>query len=206
MRVKEENRETAVFSRAEQRKIERICMEKGGIYTGIVLCLHTGIRIGELLSLTWRDVDFRSNLLRVEKTVVRLRAEDGGYTDYIDRPKSPSSRRAIPLSPKAAEALKEMKKHAGGEYVFCGRKGRVSVRAYQHRFENLLRKNNIRVLHFHALRHTFATRVMECGVDVKTLSELLGHKNAAITLNRYAHSMMDTKRKALRRMEKYIGM
>lgn len=99
-----------------------------------------------------------------------------------------------------------MKKHAEGEYVFCGRKGRVSVRAYQHRFENLLRKNNIRVLHFHALRHTFATRVMECGVDVKTLSELLGHKNAAITLNRYAHSMMDTKRKALRRMEKYIGM
>ena len=206
VRVKEENRETAVFSRAEQRKIERICMEKGGIYTGIVLCLHTGIRIGELLSLTWRDVDFRSNLLRVEKTVVRLRAEDGGYTDYIDRPKSPSSRRAIPLSPKAAEALKEMKKHVGGEYVFCGRKGRVSVRAYQHRFENLLRKNNIRVLHFHALRHTFATRVMECGVDVKTLSELLGHKNAAITLNRYAHSMMDTKRKSLRRMEKYIGM
>lgn len=79
---------------------------------------------------------------------------------------------------------------------------RMSIRSYQYLFERLTEKVGVRKLNFHALRHTFATRALECGMDIKTLSELMGHKNASITLNRYAHSMMDTKIAAMNKLEK----
>ena len=78
----------------------------------------------------------------------------------------------------------------------------MSIRSYQYLFERLTEKAGVRKLNFHALRHTFATRALECGMDIKTLSELMGHQNATITLNRYAHSMMDTKIIAMNKLEK----
>ena len=81
------------------------------------------------------------------------------------------------------------------------RKGKIfytSITSLSH----ISKKAGVRKLNFHALRHTFATRALECGMDIKTLSELMGHKNATITLNRYAHSMMDTKIAAMNKLEK----
>ena len=78
----------------------------------------------------------------------------------------------------------------------------MSIRSYQYMFERLTEKAGARKLNFHALRHTFATRALECGMDIKTLSEIMGHKNASITLNRYAHSMMDTKIKMMQKLPK----
>lgn len=69
----------------------------------------------------------------------------------------------------------------------------MSIRSYQYIFEKLTEKVGVRKLNFHSIRHSFATRAIECGMDIKTLSEIMGHKNASITLNRYAHSMLDTK-------------
>ena len=86
------------------------------------------------------------------------------------------------------------KETAKSDYVIENKKGeRMSIRSYQYMFEKLTERAGVRKLNFHALRHTFATRAIECGMDIKTLSEIMGHKNASITLNRYAHSMMDTK-------------
>ena len=78
----------------------------------------------------------------------------------------------------------------------------MSIRSYQYMFEKLTERAGVRKLNFHALRHTFATRAIECGMDIKTLSEIMGHKNASITLNRYAHSMMDTKIEMMNRLPK----
>ena len=80
--------------------------------------------------------------------------------------------------------------------------GRMSIRSYQYMFEKLTEKAGVRKLNFHALRHTFATRAIECGMDVKTLSEIMGHQNASITLNRYAHCMMDHKIAMMNRLPK----
>ena len=78
----------------------------------------------------------------------------------------------------------------------------MSIRSYQYMFEKLTEKVGVRKLNFHALRHTFATRAIESGMDIKTLSEILGHKNASITLNRYAHSMLEHKIQVMQKLPK----
>ena len=80
----------------------------------------------------------------------------------------------------------------------------ISIRAYQRSFELFLKRLNIPHKGFHSLRHTFATRALECGMDVKTLSEILGHKNANVTLNRYVHSLMEHKREMMNRLGKLL--
>ena len=88
----------------------------------------------------------------------------------------------------------------GGGYVISNKSKPVLVRSYQRSFERLLKRLNIPRRGFHALRHTFATRAVECGMDIKMLSEILGHKSPAVTLNRYVHSFMDGKRKMMNRL------
>ena len=80
----------------------------------------------------------------------------------------------------------------------------VSIRSYQRSFELLLKRQNIVHCGFHSLRHTFATRALECGMDVKTLSEILGHKNPTVTLNRYAHSLLEHKAAMMNRLGKLL--
>ena len=100
--------------------------------------------------------------------------------------------------------LKGIKKCSECEYIVADGNKPVFVRSYQRTFELLLKKLNIPHKGFHSLRHTFATRAMECGMDVKTLSELLGHKNATITLNRYAHSLLEHKVDMMNRLGKLL--
>jgi integrase len=89
--------------------------------------------------------------------------------------------------------------------MIAGNNGKVvSVRSYQQSFECLLKNLHIDHKGFHSLRHTFATRAIECGMDIKTLSEILGHKNPTITLNRYAHSLMDHKREMMNKLGKLL--
>ena len=170
---------------------------------GIVLCLYTGLRIGELLALTWDDIDFGKGLLFVSKT-----CHDGNdginHIRIIDSPKTVHSRRVIPLPKQILSLLKDIKKRSKCEYIIADGNKPVFVRSYQRTFEFLLKKLNIPHKGFHSLRHTFATRAMECGMDVKTLSELLGHKNATITLNRYAHSLLEHKVDMMNRLGKLL--
>lgn len=203
-RAQENTKKVEVFTREEQRKIEAAVMGSGDPRLfGILLCLYTGIRIGELLGLEWEDVDLPCGLLRVNKTVYRDRDEDGVWRLVVDRPKTTSSDRIIPLPSYITELLIERRKTRGGTYVIENKKGeRMSTRSYQYLFEKLITRVGVRKRNFHTLRHTFATRALECGMDIKTLSEIMGHKNASITLNRYAHSMMDTKIQMMNRLPK----
>lgn len=181
------------FSIQEQKKIEEAALSaKKDKYRGIVLCLYTGLRIGELLALAWNDIDFDKNILSVKKTC-HDGNENGKRIRIIDTPKTENSRRQIPLSKTLVKMLKDMKKKSNCEFVIADGEKPVYIRSYQRSFELLLKKLKLPHKGFHSLRHTFATRALECGMDVKSLSEILGHKNATITLNRYAHSLWEHK-------------
>ena len=192
------------FTREEQRRLEEaIAVSEDRRLFGIRLCLYTGLRIGELLGLEWQDVDMEKGILHIQKTVYREKNAEGEWQLFVDRPKTAASERMVPLPGYLAEDLRIYRRGARSGFVIENKKAeRMSIRSYQYLFERLTGKAGVRKLNFHALRHTFATRALECGMDIKTLSELMGHKNATITLNRYAHSMMDTKIAAMNKLEK----
>lgn len=192
------------FSVAEQKKIEQYVLEsKKSKLKGIVLCLYTGLRIGELLALTWEDIDFQKGRLSVTKTCHDGNV-NGKHCIIVDTPKTETSRRYIPLSKPLLAILKDLKKESKSDYIVSDKGDSVFVRSYQRTFELLLKRLNIPHKGFHALRHTFATRALECGMDVKTLSEILGHKNATITLNRYAHSLWEHKAEMMNKLGKLL--
>ena len=123
----------------------------------------------------------------------------------IDTPKTDNAYRIVPIPKQLMVKLKEVKKHSVGEYVVDGKtKYGAEVRSYQRTFESILKRLEIAHKGFHALRHTFATRALEVGMDVKTLSEILGHGNPMITLKRYAHSMLEHKIEMMNRVGKLL--
>ncbi len=182
------------FTVEEQKKIvDAVLSSNKRHLIGIVICLYTGIRLGELLALEWQDIDFINGLLTVNKSCYDGKNEKGIYGRIIDVPKTASSLRVLPMPKQLLSILKKYKLSAK-KNVVNNNGNIVFVRTYQRNFAKLLNKLNISHHGFHALRHTFATRALECGMDVKTLSEILGHKNPTVTLNRYAHSLMDHKK------------
>ncbi len=203
VRPRLEEKQTECFTKEEQKKIEEyILQSKKQRLVGIFLCLYSGLRIGELMALTWESIDLAEGLLSVTGSCHDCWGEDG-YEKRIEPPKTKSSARIIPLPKQIIGVLKEAKVGSCGRYVIGGDR-LVSVRSYQRTFELLLKKLQIPHRGFHALRHTFATRAIECGVDVKTLSELLGHKNPAVTLNRYVHSLMEHKHMMMDRLGRLL--
>lgn len=187
-------KEIQALTRSEQKTIENHCLSnRKSNYIGIIICLYTGIRIGELLALTWDNIDFDKKILVIKKTSYSAKIE-GKYVIVVDKPKTKNSNRIIPLSDKLINLLIVLKNNSKSEYVISTRNNTiVEIRSYQRTFASILLKCNIRQYNYHALRHTFATRALELGMDIKTLSEILGHANVSITLNRYAHSLTDYK-------------
>lgn len=194
IRPKSREKQVDCFNKVEQKKIEQYSLtkQKPKLY-GFLLCLYTGLRIGELLALTWKDVDLINGRLTVNKSCHDSWVT-GKYVKVIDTTKTESSERVIPLPKQLLPMLKDLKKKSNSDYLIVGKSEYGSqVRSYQKTFDRLLKKLNISHKGFHSLRHTFATRALECGMDIKTLSEILGHKNANITLKRYAHSLYEHK-------------
>ena len=203
-RPKPKEKQVECFSAWEQKKIEEATLSaKKDKYRGIILCLYTGLRIGELLALTWSDIDFEKSILSVTKTC-HDGNENGKHIRIIDTPKTENSRRQIPLSKTLVKMLKEIKKKSKCEFIIADGEKPVFIRSYQRTFELLLKKLGLQHKGFHSLRHTFATRALECGMDVKSLSEILGHKNAMVTLNRYAHSLWEHKAEMMNKLSKML--
>lgn len=205
VRPKGREKQVDCFSKEEQRKIEQFIFEKKkNKLFGVVLCLYTGLRIGELLALTWDDVDLQKGIMTVSKSC-HDSWENGKYVKIIDTPKTDCSVRTIPIPKQLLARVKEHKKSSSGNYVVIGKSIHgAQVRSYQKTFEMLLNRLHIAHKGFHSLRHTFATRALECGMDIKTLSEILGHKNPTITLKRYAHSMLEHKTEMMNRLGKLL--
>lgn len=192
-------RKIRCFTEGEQRRIEnRVNLVRNPSEIGVLVSLYTGLRLGEVLALTWNDVDFSKNLIYIDKALYYK-----GKQIVISTPKTPSSIRVIPIPQFLLVLLRERKKHAVGEYVVADEFGLPIIpRTYQYRFYALLKRAKVERRGFHSLRHTFATRALECGMDVKSLADVLGHANPVVTLKRYAHSMLDYKKTMMNKIGK----
>ena len=191
----------------EIEKICNACIAKYGngspVYRlghAVIVLMYTGLRKGELLALEWENIDFNEKKLTVKQNavMVRNRAKDA-ETKFIhlvqDSGKTDSSCRIIPLNKKAIAALEEIKKINGDfKYVMATKSGKImNPRNLSRMFETALERCNIEPTGVHACRHTFASMLFKAGVDVKTVSELLGHANVNITYNIYIHLIKEQK-------------
>ncbi|MBP3856194.1 MAG: site-specific integrase [Ruminiclostridium sp.] len=188
--------EIAVLSKSEQSRLMAYLNGDFDLNAlGIALSLHIGIRIGELCALQWKDIDLANRTITVRKTVQRIKSYDGKNATklVITEPKSASSVRVIPI-PECLVSMLEKFKDSADKYILSSKLSPVEPRTMQYRFASVLKKANLPSVHFHSLRHAFATNCIALGFDVKTLSEILGHSSVEITLNRYVHSSLDRKR------------
>ncbi len=187
-------KEVGTFSRSEQAKLLSVlCTKRNRFKLGVLLCLFTGLRLGELCALKWSDIDFGNKTLTVRRTVQRLYVENARTkTALVEAtPKSNNSRREIPLQDAIVDLLTDFQD--GEEYVFGG-SGPLDPRTMQNHYKRILQEADIPYKNFHVLRHTYATNCIEGGTDIKSLSEMLGHASVKITLNYYVHPSMDIKR------------
>lgn len=192
---------TFILNRSEQKKIiYYIINNQSPKNIGILLALYSGLRIGELCALKWKDIDFKKNILHVNKTLQRVYIK---YSDnqseskiIITNPKTKNANRDIPLNSNFAVLLKNLKTHDENYILSCTDKW-IEPRTYRKYFDKLLNELNIDHINFHSLRHTFATNCIRLGTDYKTVSELLGHSSINITLNLYIHPQMSQKKKCI---------
>lgn len=193
------------FEKQEQQILEQYCMNsKKTNHIGIVICLYTGLRIGELLALTWDDIDFENGILNIDKEAYKVK-ENGIWRTIIDKPKTKSSIRIIPIPKTLLSKLKEIKKKSKFEHIISTRENTVvDTRSYQKTYERILNNLHIPYKNFHSLRHTFATRAVEFGIDVKSLAEIMGHKNPTVTLQRYTHSLLSYKKDMMNKLGKML--
>lgn len=212
--LKREQKEIRVFSLEEEKQLVDYLQEHMDLSAlGILVCLFTGIRVGELCAMKWDDINLPEKKMNVRKTMQRLRvntlaegsaAAGKGSADKnrtkvkILEPKSACSIRTIPLPDAIMEILADS--YIPGTYLLTGNSSRyVEPRTMQNRFKKILSACGIPDANFHATRHTFATRCIELGFDIKSLSEILGHANVAITMNRYVHPTMALKAENMNR-------
>ncbi len=205
-RPKIKEKEIICFNVDEQKKIEQFVLSgKKQKLFGIILCLYIGIRIGELLALEWEDVDFEKRTISVNKSCHDGKDKNGKFGRIVDTPKTKASKRVIPVPKQIIPLIKAHKRKSKSKYVITDDYNNPPyVRSYQRAFELLLKRLKIEHKGFHALRHTFATRAIECGMDVKTLSEILGHKNPTVTLNRYVHALLEHKAEMMNKLGKIL--
>ena len=203
--VKVKNAPLRVLTVQEQQILISELMEKLDFTgLGVYICLFTGIRVGELCTLTWDDISLENNMIHIHRTMQRIQTPDCEKKTaiLIAEPKSQCSIRDIPIAGTLREKLMQQTVKEG--YVLTGNKNKyVEPRTMQNRFKAIAERCGIRDVHFHTLRHTFATRCIEVGFDVKSLSEILGHANVSITLNRYVHPSMELKQKNMDKLSAF---
>lgn len=197
---KSENKATKIFDKNERSKLQNYL--QGNLVEsnlGIFLAMYSGLRIGELCALTWDDIDFDNSFVHVSKTLQRIsdNSKDSKTRLVITTPKSKTSIRDIPLPSFVMDVLWQNK---GCGYILSCSTKPVEPRTLQNRFKTVLKNCGIHNANFHLLRHTYATVCIENGFDAKTVSELLGHSNVNITLNRYVHSSLEMKRRCVDRL------
>ncbi len=202
-----QKREMTVLGVEEQKRLETYLYSNlNPTKAGILISLYTGLRIGEVCALSWNDVDFKKKIIRIRHTVARVRnleKERKTVTKLIiDVPKTQSSVRDIPISSNLLPILEKIYNISSSNYVISENIGFISPRTYEYRYHKLLEECGIEHVNYHVLRHTFATRCVEAGVDIKSLSEILGHSSVGVTLNTYVHSSMELKRTQLEKLSK----
>ena len=192
-----------VFTVGEQQRLCRhLLQRRDPCSIGIVLALYTGLRLGELCALRWAHISLEERCLTVRETMQRLPipGEEKKTAVVLSTPKSPSSLRTIPLPEGICEILAGIRA-PGDCYLLTGDERYIEPRSLENRFKAALRICGIEPAGFHICRHSFATRCVELGFDVKSLSEILGHSSVNMTMNRYVHPSMEFKRENMKRLD-----
>ena len=195
--------EVRLLSDSERCTLEKyIAARPDKTALGIAISLYTGLRIGELCALQWGDIDLDKRILTVRKTIQRIQSSGGNKRTKltITEPKSDKSKREIPIPSILIDLIKSHMS-ASDDYVLTGKTRPIEPRTLQYRFAGILNNADLPSVHFHSLRHAFATRAVSLGFDIKTLSELLGHSSIELTLNRYVHSSFEKKREYMELMK-----
>lgn len=166
---------------------------------GMLLCMNSGLRIGELCALTWSDLDLEERIMHVTKTMQRIYRRDDVPRSHvaITSPKTATSVRDIPLSEKICALAVQIADLEPQHYVLSNSDRYMEPRTFRKHYDLFLRAHGIPHVNFHGLRHAFATRCIENGADYKVVSELLGHSTINTTLNMYVHPQMAEKRKCV---------
>ncbi len=219
---------TALSAEQQRELVQESYSHRYGIFVRLTLC--TGLRLGELIAVKWEDIDMVNGTLTVRRTLNRLAKLNSGAESnstiksdtnsnanrteiILDTPKTKNSRRVIPLPSGAIEELKQWrskqqieKQNAGTSYindnfVVTNELGKFfEQKTFKTQFDKMVRATNIEKLTYHSLRHTFATRALERGMDYKTLSSVLGHYSVAFTMDTYVHCLDEKKRKEMDKM------
>lgn len=206
--VKQSKKQMRIFTIAEQKELLKFLMnDRKHTSLGILLCFFTGLRIGEICALKWGDISIEEESIFVHQTMQRLQtteSNEGKTKILISSPKSVSSIRQIPIPSQVFGLIKKIQlaSHFPNDaFLLTGSSSKyIEPRTLQYQFKKILIECGIKDANFHAVRHTFATRCIEVGCDVKSLSEILGHSNVNITLNCYVHPPMNLKRQNLEKL------
>ena len=193
---------TRALSAHEQRVLVQHLLSQDNIFSfGILLALYMGLRVGEICALKWED--FSENTVHISKTMQRLKNAAGKTEVMILPPKTNSSNRIIPIPTALLPIIEKYRKPNG--YVLTRSNGKFSEpRLMQNKFAKCIEACGLEDAHFHTLRHTFATRCIESGMDVKTLSEILGHSDVKTTLDKYVHSSLELKKQSIDKLSLVI--
>lgn len=206
---KESKREMRVLSKEEQSAFVRYLLNDTDYCKfGVLLALLTGMRIGEVCALRWENISLESRTIKVSATMQRLKNLDSPKEAktkvVIGMPKSDNSVRTIPMSEDVLMLCSRMEPADKSAYVLTGDESYMEPRTLQYRMDKYTKSCNLEGVHFHTLRHTFATRCVEVGFELKSLSEILGHSNTTITLERYVHSPMELKRDNMNKLSMIV--
>lgn len=204
-----ENKVLDVLSVSNHRKIlNHIQSHFTFMGLGIYISLSTGLRIGEICSLKWSDINVTDGILTVNRTIERIYIIEGEkkHTELvINTPKTKNSCREIPMNKELLGMLKPLKKVVNDDYYIPTNDERpIEPRTYRNYYKRLMEKLDIPKLKYHGLRHSFATRCIEVGCDYKTVSVLLGHSNISTTLNLYVHPNMEQKKRCIDKVFKSL--
>lgn len=192
----------------EQKMVNYLCLNMDRCKFGDLLALMTGLRIGEICALRWCEISISDGVLCVGATIQRLKNTDrdtGAKTKtVISAPKSDTSRRLIPLS----GSMRDLCERYYGDpdaFILTGDQNKLcEPRTMQRKIKQYAKACNLDGVHFHTLRHSFATRCVEAGFDMKTLSEVLGHASSEVTLKRHVHSSLELKRQNMEKLTAII--
>lgn len=208
--IKASDKSIEVLTKSQQDKLTSYLINNfDNTSLGILMCLYTGIRIGEICALKFEDISIIDKTIHIRKTMQRIQnfiSSKETKTDVIiTPPKSKSSVRDIPIPEFLIQTIEERNLYMPKAFLLTGETTHyVEPRTLENRFKNRIHSCGIENVSFHTLRHTFATRCVELGFETKSLSEILGHSSVNITLNRYVHSSMELKRLNMEKLSPQI--
>lgn len=208
IKLSHEKIESTILSSYQISCLDEYCFQHiNPISLSILLALYGGLRIGEICALQWKDINLEHGIITVSKTLQRLENQDQSTTKtslMILKPKTLSSQRQVPVPQFIIEYFQQYYSiyfHHNDDYILSHTDKKMDPRTIQYRFKKVCEIYHFST-NFHALRHTYATQCVEIGIEIKSLSEILGHSNISTTLNRYVHSSLSFKQNQINKIKK----